>query len=122
MATEHQKDGAENDDDADFDEGGPVLEVGAFARTPDVDASDDPNHHDRQDSLAEGGERNDFREVLRESAGQGSDGTAGDDQEQAPAIEKSRDAAEGVADKAVQAPGFAVCSGDISVTYGAEKR
>jgi len=49
VAAERKKDGTQNDDDADLDECGPVLEVGAFARAPDVDARDDGNHDNGQD-------------------------------------------------------------------------
>jgi hypothetical protein len=49
--------------------------------------------------------------MLREGAGQGGDGAAGDDQEEAPAVEKSRDAAETVADETVEAAGFGICGG-----------
>jgi len=49
--------------------------------------------------------------VLREGAGQGRDGAAGDDQEEAPAVEKSRGAAETVADETVEAAGFGICGG-----------
>ncbi len=60
MAAKRKQNGAENDDDADFDEGSPILEVGTFAGAPDVDGSDDGNHDDGENGLAEGRERNDF--------------------------------------------------------------
>jgi len=102
---------AENHDDADFDKGGPVLEVGAFAGAPDVHSGDYGNHDDGEDRFSQGGERDDLCEVLREGASQGGDGAAGDDQEEAPAVEKSRDAAEAVADETIEAAGFGICGG-----------
>ena len=86
MASEREQDGAENHDDADLDERGPILQVGAFTGAPDVDGGDDGDHDDREDRLACSGEGDDFREMLGESAGERGDGTAGDDQEQAPAV------------------------------------
>ncbi len=121
MAAEREQDGAENDDDADFDEGGPILQVGAFAGSPDVDGGDDGDHDDREDRFSQRGERNDFREVFGERAGERGDGTAGDDQEQAPAVEKSGDAAETIANEAVEATGFGVGGGKLGVSEGAEE-
>ncbi len=41
---EHQQDRAEHHDDADFDQRGDVLQIGTFARAPDVDGSHDGDH------------------------------------------------------------------------------
>src|SRR5712664_989331 len=88
---EREQHGAQDDDDSNFDERGPVLQVGAFARAPDVDGGDDGDHGDGDEGGLDGRERNDFGEIAGESAGQGCDGTAGDYQEQTPAIEEAAD-------------------------------
>src|SRR5277367_3849123 len=122
MTAECQKDGAENHDDANFDQRGPVLKVGALACAPDVYRGDDGDHGDRQNGLAKGGERNDFREVFRESASQCGDRAAGDNQEEAPAIKESRDAAKAVANETVESASFGICGREFSIGQCAEER
>ena len=122
MVAEREKNGAEEDDDADFDERGPILQVGTAAGAPDVDGSDDADHQDRSDGFSCRRERDDFCEIFAEDAREGSDRAAGDDQKEAPAIEKSGHAAEGVADIAVKAAGFGVGGGKLSISERAEKR
>jgi len=60
-------------------------------------------------------DRTDFGDVFRESAGQGSDGAAGDDEEQTPAVKKSGDAAESVADETIEAASFGIGGGELGV-------
>src|SRR5260370_24304516 len=80
--------GTEYDDDSDFDQVGPVLQVGAFGGAPDVDGGDDGDHGDGDRGGFEGRERDDFGEIAGEGAGERGYGAAGNHQEQAPAIEK----------------------------------
>ncbi len=122
MVTEREKNGAEDDDDADFDERGPILQVGTAAGAPDVDGGDNADHQDGNDGFSCGRERDDFCEVFAEDAREGSDRGAGDDQKEAPDIEKSGHAAEGVADIAVKAAGFGVGGGKLRISERAEKR
>ena len=122
VAAERKKYGAEDDDNADFDERGPVLEIGAFAGAPDVDGGDYGDHDDGEHSLSDGGEWDNFREMFRKGAGQGGDGAAGNHQKQTPAVEERGDASEAVANEAVEPPGFRVCRGQFGVGEGAEER
>ena len=107
---------------ADLDQGGPVLEVGTLARAPDIYRCDDGDHDDGEDGLAKRGEGNDFSEVFGESAGQSSDGTARNDEKQAPAVEKSRDAAEPITNKTIESAGLGICGGELGISECAEKR
>lgn len=101
VSAKRDKDCAEDHDNADLDESRPVLQIGTLARAPNVDNGDYGDHGDREDGFSERGERNDFREMLGERARERGDGPAGDHEEETPAIEKSGDAAESVADEAV---------------------
>src|SRR5271169_6835636 len=49
--SEDDEDAAKEHDDADFDEGGDILEIGTFARAPDVDESNGGDHKDRDDEF-----------------------------------------------------------------------
>src|SRR5216683_3194654 len=119
--TEREQHGAQDDDDSNFDERGPVLQVGAFARAPDVDGGDDGDHGDGDEGGFERRERNDFGEIAGEGAGQGCDGTAGDYQEQTPAIEEGGHAAKAIADEDVEAAGFGIGGGELGVGERAEE-
>ncbi len=113
--------GTEYDDDSDFDQGGPVLQVGAFAGAPDVDGGDDGDHRDGDEGGFEGSERDDFGEIAGEGAGERSYGATGNHQEQAPAIEKRRHASKAVANENVEAAGFRVGGGELGVGERAEE-
>ena len=120
--SERKKKAAEQNDQQHFDERGPVLEVGAFARAPYVDGGDDANHHDGDDGCAVRGKRDDFGEIAREGASQCRDRAAGDHQEQRPAIEERGNAAETVANEAVQAASFGIGGGELRVGERAKQR
>lgn len=122
MMAKDEKQSAENNDDADFDEGGPILQVGAFASAPNVDGSDDSNHHDGDGRLSQGRKREHGGEVLTEDAGQSSYGAAGDDKKETPAVEKSGEAAKAVANVAIQAAGFGIGGGEFRISERAEQR
>src|SRR5712691_6211235 len=113
--------GTKYDDDSDLDQRGPVLQVGAFARSPDVDGGDDGDHGDGDRGGFEGSERDDFGEIAGEGSGQGCDRTAGDYEEQAPAIEKGGHAAKAITNEDVEAAGFGVGGGEFGVGEGAEE-
>src|SRR6266481_3031149 len=86
---EREQHGAQDDDDSNFDERGPVLQVGAFARAPDVDGGDHGDHGDGDEGGFERSERNDFGEIAGEGAGKSGDGAAGNQQEQAGSEENA---------------------------------
>src|SRR5260370_39156152 len=90
--SEREQHGAQDYDDSDFDQGGPVLQVGAFAGAPHIDGGDDGDHGDGDRGGFEGSERDDFGEIAGEGAGERGYGATGNHQEQAPAIEKGRHA------------------------------
>src|SRR5216683_2275065 len=113
--------GTKYDDDSDFDQGGPVLQVGAFAGAPDVDGGDDGDHGDGDRGGFEGRERDDFGEIAGEGTGKSGDGAAGNHQEQAPAIEKGRHAAKAIANEDVETAGFRVGGGEFGVGERAEE-
>src|SRR5229473_4594663 len=113
--------GTKYDDDSDFDQGGPVLQVGAFAGAPDVDGGDDGDHGDGDRGGFEGRERDDFGEVAGESAGEGGYGAAGNHQEQAPAIEKGRHASKAITNEDVEAAGLGIGGSELGVREGAEE-
>jgi len=52
VTAERKQNGAEKDDEASLDHRGPVLDVGAFARAPDVDCGDDGDDEDRSEGLS----------------------------------------------------------------------
>src|SRR6266851_5509215 len=106
--SEREQHGAQDYDDSDFDQGGPVLQVRTFAGAPDVDGGDDGDHGDGDRGGFDGSERDDFGEIAGEGAGEGRYGAAGDHQEQAPAVKKGGHAAEAVANEDVQTAGFRV--------------
>src|SRR6266404_538063 len=120
--SEREQHGAEHDDDSGFDERGPVLQVGAFARAPHVDGGDHGDHGYGDAGGFEGRQRDDFGEIAREGAGERGDGAAGDHQKQTPAIEEGGDAAKAVADEDVQAAGFRVGGGEFRIRQSAEER
>src|SRR4029077_16139093 len=119
---EGEEHGAEDDDDSDFDEGGPVLQVGAFPGAPNVDGGDDGDHGDGDDDGFEGCEGDDFGEIAGEGSGEGCDGAAGNHKEQAPAIEEGRHATEAIANENVEAAGFGIGGGELGVSERAEER
>ena len=121
IMTKGQEEGAEDDDDAHLDERGPVLKVGAFARAPDVDGSDDSDHHDGGDGLLRGRNRKNPGEIFAEGARQGGDGAAGNHEKKTPAVEKSGEAAETVANVAIQAAGCGVSGGEFGIGQRAEQ-
>src|ERR1700686_1494968 len=108
---EGQQHGAEDYDDPDFDERGPVLQVGALARAPDVDGGDHGDHGDGNERGFERRERNDFGEIAGEGASERCDGTAGDYEKKAPTVEEGRHAAEGIANENIEAAGFGIGRG-----------
>ncbi len=108
---EREEHGAEDDNDADLDQRGPVLQVGAFAGAPDVDGGDDRDHCHGYAGGFERRERDDFGEITGKGAGQGRHGAAGDYQEQAPAVEEGGHAAEAIANEDVEAASFGIRSG-----------
>src|ERR1700687_2453653 len=118
---EREQHGAEDDDDSDFDQRGPILQVGAFARAPDVDGGDHGDHYDGDDGGLERRERNNLREIAREGARKRGDGAAGNHQKQAPAVKKSGHAAEAIADKDVEAAGFGIGGGEFGIGERAEE-
>src|SRR5260370_6568069 len=120
--SEREQHGAEHDDNSGFDERGPVLQVGAFARAPHVDGGDHGDHGYGDAGGLEGRERDDCGEVAREGAGERGDGDAGDHEKQTPAIEEGGDAAKAVADEDVQAAGFRVGGGEFRIRQRAEER
>src|SRR5207302_2416197 len=122
MMTKSQQQSAEDDDDAHLDERSPVLKVGAFARAPDVDGCDDSDHHDGGDGLLHGRNWENPSEIFTEGPRQGGDGAACDDEKKAPAVEKGGEAAETVANVAIQTARFGIGSGEISVSERAEQR
>src|SRR6266852_6762388 len=113
--------GTKYDDDSDFDQGGPVLQVGAFAGAPDVDGGDDGDHGDGDRGGFEGSERDDFGEIAGEGAGERGYGATGNHQEQAPAIEKGRHAAKAITNEDVEAAGFGVGGSELGVGERAEE-
>ncbi len=60
--------------------------------------------------------------MLREGAGEGGDRAAGDDEEKAPAVEKSGDAAKAVANETVKAASFGIGGGELGIGESAKKR
>src|SRR6266852_3152887 len=118
---EREQHGAQDDDDSNFDERGPVLQVGAFARAPDVDGGDDGDHGTGGEGGFERRERNDFGELAGEGAGKSGDGAAGNHQEQAPAIEKGRHASKAITNEDVEAAGLGIGGGQFGVGERAQK-
>src|SRR5713226_9516904 len=108
--------GTEDDNEADLDERGPVLQVGAFAGAPDVDGGDDGDR-----SGFEGSKRDDFGEIAGEGAGERGYGATGNHQEQAPAIEKGRHASKAITNEDVEAAGLGIGGGQFGVGEGAEE-
>jgi len=121
VRTQRKQDGAEQNDQAGFDERGPVLQIGTLARAPDVDGGDDGDHHQRHDGGAGRGEWNDFGEIAREGASQRGDAAAGDYRKQAPAVEEGWETPESVADVAVEAAGFGIACGELRISEGADE-
>src|SRR5580698_378271 len=119
---EREEHGAENGYGSGFDERGPVLQVGAFAGAPDVDGGDDGDHRDCYEFCGGWRKRDDFGEVAREGVRERGDGAAGDNEEERPSIEERGDAAESVANEAVEAAGFRICGGKFGVGESAEER
>src|SRR5260221_6548924 len=99
---EREEHGAEDDNDADLDQRGPVLQVGAFAGAPDVDGGDDRDHCQGYAGGFEPRERDDFGEITGKRAGQGPHGAAGDYPEPAPAVEASRHATGAIANDDIE--------------------
>src|SRR5579859_6356563 len=120
--SQREEHGAHNHNDAGFDERGPVLQVGTLSRAPDVDRSHDRNHNDGNESLRYGRNGNYTREILAERARERRDGAAGDHEKQTPTVEKCREAAESVADVAVESAGFGIACGQFRVSERAEER
>src|SRR5580704_3309729 len=119
---EYQQNGSEHYDDADFDHGGDVVEVGAFARSPDVDSRDDGDHQHDYYGRLHLSERNNFLKIAGEGVRQGRDCAAGNDKEKAPTVEKSGEASEAIADVAIQAACFGIGCGKFGVGECAEQR
>ena len=71
---------------------------------------------------ADGRERNYFCEIFAEHARESGDGAAGDDEKEAPAVEEGGDAAEAIANVAVEAAGFGIGGGELGVSERAEQR
>src|SRR5260370_37744561 len=120
--SEREQHGAEHDDNSGFDERGPVLQVGAFARAAPVAGGDHGDHGYGAAGGLEGGQRGEFGEIAREGAGERGEGAAGDHKKQTPAIEEGGDAAKAVADEDVQAAGFRVGGGEFRIRQSAEER
>ena len=116
-----QKHGAEDHDDADLDEGGPVLKIGALACAPDIYGGDNGDHDDGDDGLAHRRNRKDFCEIFAEHTREGGDGAAGDDEKETPAVEEGGHAAKSIANVAVEAAGFGVCGSELCVGERAEQ-
>src|SRR4029077_9319317 len=111
VMSEREQHSAENDDDPELDERGPVLQVRAFAGAPDVDGRDDGDHRYGNYRGFDGRERNDLGQIACEGAGERGHGPAGDHQKQTPAIEERRHAAEAIADENIEAAGFGIGGG-----------
>src|SRR5260370_1091874 len=121
MMTKGQQQGAEENDDAHLDERGPVLKVGALTGAPDVYDRDDSYHHDGSDGLLCGRNRKNPGEIFTEGARQGSNGAAGDHEKKTPAVEKSGEPAETIANVAIQTACFGIGGGEFSVGESAEQ-
>src|ERR1700688_71944 len=122
MVTHGEQHGAENGHHGNLYKRGPILQVGTFARAPDIYSGDHRDHGYADEGARDWRERNDFGEVTRASACQRGDGAAGDDQEKTPAIKKRWHAAEAVANVAVQTAGFWIGGGELGVSKCAEER
>jgi hypothetical protein len=114
--------GAENDDDADFDQCGPILEVGTFACSPDVYGGDYGDHNDGDDGLANGRDRNYFCEVFAENARKSSYRAAGNDEKETPTIKECGGAAEAIANVAIEAASLGVGGSELGVRESTEQR
>src|SRR4029077_18561253 len=90
-------------------------------RAPDVDGRDKGDHHDGDDSLRYGRKRNYFCEIFAEDARESSDGAAGDDEKEAPAVKEGGHAAKAVTDVAVETAGFGVGGGELGISERAEQ-
>src|SRR5450631_15992 len=122
VSTQRKKKAAEQHDQQNFDERGPILQIRALAGAPDVDRGNDGNHQHRNDSRTAGGERNDFGQISRERARQRRHGTAGDHQEQRPPVQKRGDAPETVADEAVESTRFRIAGSEFGIGQRPEQR
>src|SRR3984893_5386260 len=122
VMAERKKNGAEDHDDSDFNQRGPVLQIGAFACAPDVDGGNHRDHRDGDDRGLEWRERNNFGEIARKGASERGDRAAGNHQKQTPAIEKSGHATEAIANKNIEAAGFGIGGGAVGVGERAEER
>lgn len=122
MMAERKKYGAEEYDDADLHEGGPILQIGALARAPDIDDGDDSDHGYGHKRGGQWRERDDFRQVAAEGASQRGNRAAGDYQKETPAIEEGGKTAESVSDEAVEAAGLGIACGKLRISERAEKR
>src|SRR5207248_1959481 len=122
VMSEREKDGAEDDDDPYFDQGGPVLQVGAFAGAPDVHGGDHGDHGNRNRGGFHGGEGNNFVKIAGEGASERCDGTAGDYEEETPTVEECGHATEAITDKNVKTAGLGIGRSELGIRERAEKR
>src|SRR5690349_811804 len=106
--SERKKSRAEDYDNSDLDERGPVLQIGAFAGAPDVHGGDDSDHRNGNERGFDGGKRDDFGEVTGERAGERGYGAAGDYEEEAPAVEERGHAAKSIANENIEAARFGI--------------
>src|SRR6266446_2401213 len=89
VPTDGEEHGAEEHNDADLDERGPILKVRTFASAPDIYCGHDSDYHDGNDRLSWERNRNNSCEIFAESARESGHGAAGDDEKKTPAVEES---------------------------------
>src|SRR6266850_1087095 len=80
--------GAEDHDNADLDERGPILKVRTFASAPDIYCGHDSDYQDGHDRLSCKRNRNNSCEIFAESACESGHGAAGDERKRTPAVEE----------------------------------
>src|SRR5882724_6633893 len=89
VPTDGEEHGAEEHNDADLNERGPILKVRTFASAPDIYCGHDSDYHDGNDRLSWERNRNNSCEIFAESARECGHGAAGDDEKKTPAVEES---------------------------------
>ena len=94
---------------------------GAFARAPDIHGGYDRNHKYDDSGRLRGREAGDFLKIGGKGMSESGDRGTGNNQEEAPAVEKRGETPEAIADVAVQAARFRVCGGKFSVSKRAQQ-
>jgi hypothetical protein len=86
---DREEHGAEELDDADLDERGPILKVRTLACASNIYRGHDSDHHAGGESLSCGRNQKHFCKIFAENARESSHGAAGYDEKETPTIEKA---------------------------------